>query len=104
MINRSGSWGTVQELRVSEPQEKFEGIPLVGVYPVPSKYSYWLGDTKQNSTSMEYTLSASYYQKDDWSVMWPETEIISVPPNDISTIDVTLVAPTDLQTGVYQGF
>ena len=104
MINRSGSWGTVQELRVSEPQEKFEGIPLVGVYPVPSKYSYWLGDTKQNSTSMEYTLSASYYQKDDWSVMWPETEIISVPSNDISTIDVTLVAPTDLQTGVYQGF
>jgi len=104
MINRSGSWGTVQELRVSEPQEKFEGIPLVGVYPVPSKYSYWLGDTKQNSTSMEYTLSASYYQKDDWSVMWPETEIISVPSNDISTIDVTLVTPTDLQTGVYQGF
>ncbi len=104
MINRSGSWGTVQELRVSEPQEKFDGIPLVGVYPVPSKYSYWLGDTKQNSTSMEYTLSASYYQKDDWSVMWPETEIISVPPHDISTVDVTLVAPTDLQTGVYQGF
>ena len=104
MINRSGSWGTVQELRVSEPQEKFEGIPLVGVYPVPSKYSYWLGDTKQNSTSMEYTLSASYYQKDDWSVMWPETEIISVPPNDISTVDVTLVTPNDLQTGVYQGF
>jgi len=104
MINRSGSWGTVQELRVSEPQEKFEGVPLVGVYPVPSKYSYWLGDTKQNSTSMEYTLSASYYQKDDWSMMWPETELISVPPNDISTIDVTLVTPTDLQTGVYQGF
>jgi hypothetical protein len=104
MINRSGSWGTVQELRVSEPREKFEGVPLVGVYPVPSKYSYWLGDTKQNSTSMEYTLSASYYQKDNWSVMWPETEIISVPPNDTSTIDVTLVTPTNLQTGVYQGF
>jgi subtilisin family serine protease len=104
MINRSGSWGTVQELRVSEPQEKFKGIPLVGVYPVPSKYSYWLGDTKQNSTSMEYTLSASYYQKDDWSVMWPETETISVPSNDVSTINVTLVAPNDLQTGVYQGF
>jgi hypothetical protein len=53
---------------------------------------------------MEYTLSASYYQKDNWSVMWPETEIISVPPNDTSTIDVTLVTPTNLQTGVYQGF
>ena len=62
MVNRAGSWGTVQELRVSEPVEKFEGEPLVGVYPVPSRYSYWLGDTNQNSTSMDYTLSASYYE------------------------------------------
>ena len=31
MVNRAGSWGTVQELRVSEPKEKFTGVPLVGV-------------------------------------------------------------------------
>ena len=104
MVNRAGSWGTVQELRVSEPKEKFDGIPLVGIYPVPTKYSFWLGDTKQNSTSMDYTLSASYYQKDNWSMLWPETEIISIPPYDVSTVDVTLVTPNDLQTGVYQGF
>ncbi len=104
MVNRAGSWGTVQEIRVSEPKEKFEGVPLVGVYPVPTKYSYWLGDTKQNSTSMDYTLSASYYQKDNWSMLWPETETISIPPHDTSTVDVTLVTPNDLQTGVYQGF
>ena len=104
MVNRAGSWGTVQELRVSEPKEKFDGIPLVGIYPVPTKYSFWLGDTKQNSTSMDYTLSASYYQKDNWSMLWPETETISIPPHDISTVDVTLVTPNDLQTGVYQGF
>ena len=104
MVNRAGSWGTVQEIRISEPKEKFEGVPLVGIYQVPTKYSYWLGDTKQNSTSMDYTLSASYYQKDNWSMLWPDTEIISIPPNDISTVDVTLVTPDDLQTGVYQGF
>ena len=104
MVNRAGSWGTVQELRVSEPKEKFEGVPLVGIYPVPTKYSFWLGDTKQNSTSMDYTLSASYYQKDNWSMLWPETETISIPPHDFSTVDVTLVTPNDLQTGVYQGF
>jgi len=104
MVNRAGSWGTVQEIRVSEPKEKFEGVPLVGVYPVPTKYSYWLGDTKQNSTSMDYTLSASYYKKDNWSMLWPETETISIPPHDTSTVDVTLVTPNDLQTGVYQGF
>ena len=104
LVNRAGSWGTVQELRVSEPNEKFEGIPLVGVYPVPTRYSYWLGDTKQNSTSMDYTLSASYYEKEKWPLLWTEHETISVPPENSSTVDVTLVTPTNFQTGVYQGF
>lgn len=104
MVNRAGSWGTVQELRVSEPNEKFKGVPLVGVYPVPTRYSYWLGDTKQNSTSMDYTISASHYEKEKWPLLWPEQEKISVPPNKSSTVDITLVTPNDFQTGVYQGF
>jgi hypothetical protein len=104
MINRAGSWGTVQELRVSEPKEKFEGEPLVGVYPVPSRYSYWLGDTNQNSTSMDYTLSASYYNSDQWSVLWPDSKVIDVPPNNSANVVVTLIVPNDYQTGVYQGF
>jgi len=104
MVNRAGSWGTVQELRVSEPNEKFDGVPLVGVYPVPTRYSYWLGDTNQNSTSMDYTVSASYYQKDKWSVLWPDSHIIDVPSKNIATVNVTLVVPNDFQTGVYQGF
>ena len=104
MVNRSGSWGTVQELRVSEPKEKFSGTPLVGVYPVPTRYSYWLGDTQQNSTSMDYTLSASYYQKNTWPLLLPESEMISVLPNDSASVNVILETPDDLQTGVYQGF
>ena len=104
MINRAGSWGTVQELRITEPNEQFKGTPLVGVYPIPTRYSYYLGDTKQNSTSMEYTLSASYYQKDKWSVIWPESETITVPANDTAKVDISLVVPNDLQTGNYQGF
>ena len=104
MINRAGSWGTVQELRVSDPKEKFDGVPLVGIYPVPTRYSYWLGDTQFNSTSMDYTLSASYYQKEDWSILLPESTAVTVPPNEIATVDVSIVTPNDLQTGVYQGF
>jgi hypothetical protein len=104
LISRAGSWGTVQELRITEPNEKFEGTPLVGVYPVPTRYSYWLGDTRQNSTSMDYTLSASYYQKQNWSVMWPESSTITVPPQDTANVKVNLVLPNDIQTGVYQGF
>jgi hypothetical protein len=104
LISRAGSWGTVQELRISEPAEKFEGTPLVGVYPVPTKYSYWLGDTKLNSASMEYTLSASYYQKQNWSVIWPESSTITVASHDTTKVKVNLVLPSDIQTGVYQGF
>ena len=104
LVNRGGSWGTVQEIRISEPNEKFDGVPLVGVYPVPTRYSYWLGNTNQNSTSMDYTISASYYQNDKWKLLWPEYETISVPPNDVSTVDITLVTPNNLETGAYQGF
>ena len=104
MISRAGSWGTVQELRISEPNEKFEGTPLVGVYPIPTRYSYWLGDTKLNSTSMDYTLSASYYQKTNSPQFWVDTKSVTVPAKDTAKVNVTLVAPNDLQTGVYQGF
>ena len=104
MVSRSGSWGTVQELRISEPNEKFKGIPLVGVYPVPTKYSYWLGDTKLNSTSMNYTLSASYYQKEPWQSVWTSIHSVTVPAKNSANIDVTLITPEDSQTGVYQGF
>ena len=104
MINRAGSWGTVQELRISNPTEKFDGVPLVGVYPVPTRYSYWLGDTQQNSTSMEYSLSASYYEKNKWDVLWSDSQTIDVTPKNSKTVDVTLIVPNDSQTGVYQGF
>ena len=104
LISRAGSWGTVQELRITEPNEKFEGTPVVGVYPVPTKFSYWLGDTYLNSTSMDYTLSASYYQKQDWPVVWPEKYKIIVPPKSSANVKMNLVLPQDIQMGVYQGF
>jgi len=104
LISRAGSWGTVQELRITEPLEKFDGTPLVGVYPVPTRYSFWQGNTGMNSTSMDYSLSASYYQKQNWSVMWPESSTITVAPHDTADVKINLVLPTEIQTGVYQGF
>ena len=66
MVNRGGSWGTVQELRITEPSKKFNDVPVVGVYSVPTKYSYWSGDSKINSTSMNYTLSGNIFAKNAW--------------------------------------
>ena len=104
LVNRAGSWGTVQELRVSDPNEKFDGTPLVGIYPVPTRFSYWQGNTNLNSTSMDYTVIASYYSKESWPLVWSESTDVIVPPKQTITTDVTLVIPDDLQPGVYQGF
>ena len=106
LVNRAGSWGTTQEMRISQPNTRFEGVPLVGVYPVPARYSYWFGETVQNSTAMDYTVTASYYEKKRWPLIWTESDTVNVLPKDSSTVDVTLVVPpdSDIQTGVYQGF
>jgi uncharacterized membrane protein len=53
---------------------------------------------------MDYTLSASYYKKQKWSVIWPETSTITVPPKDSVDVKINLSLPEGIQTGVYQGF
>jgi hypothetical protein len=63
MVNRGGSWGTVQELRISDPSEKFANTPLLGVYPVPNVFSFWQGERRINSTAMNYTLTIEFYDR-----------------------------------------
>nr|ABZ06971.1 putative Subtilase family protein [uncultured marine crenarchaeote HF4000_ANIW93J19] len=108
MVSRGGSWGTVQEIRISDPLEKFENEPVIGVYPVPKIFSFWKGNTNQNSTSMDYTLSTSYYQ----NVLWDDITVsgalvddeLTIFANDFTDVRATLSVPSDRQTGVYQGF
>ena len=104
LVNRGGSWGTVQEVRISDPSEKFDNEPVVGIYPVPERYSYWNGNTNKNSTSMDYTLSASYFGNKLWDNVSVNTQKISVPPKNSSKVSAVLSVPPDMQTGVYQGF
>ncbi|CDI06306.1 S8 family serine peptidase [Candidatus Nitrosotenuis uzonensis] len=104
MVNRAGSWGTGQELRVTDPKSKFQHTPLVGVYAVPTKYSYWLGDTKKNATSMDYTITASYYKKQEWSSIWLDTGTVRVQPKSTSSVTATIIAPKSASPGLYQGF
>ena len=104
MVNRGGSWGTVQELRISEPNSKLKNVPLLGVYPLPTRYSYWLGDTKKNSTSMDYTVTASFYKKENWDNIWVNYNHIQVPPHGLTDIVATLIVPSDAKPGVYQGY
>ncbi len=104
LINRGGAWGTIQELRVSEPAAQIKHVPLVGVYPVPTRYSYWTGDTKKNSTSTDYTLTATYYKKIPWNEIWLGSKSIQVKPHDIARVTATLIVPQDKTPGLYQAF
>lgn len=104
LVTRGGSWGTVQEIRISNPTDLFDGVPMVGVYPVPARYSYWAGAIGVNATSMNYTVSASYYDREEWDSVWPGQAEVQVMPDDVYEVDVTLIVPDDVHTGAYQGF
>ena len=104
LVNRGGSWGTVQEIRISDPSEKFDNEPVVGIYPVPERYSYWNGNTNKNSTSMDYTLSASYFGNKLWDDVSVNSQKILIPPRNSLKVTAVLSVPADMQTGVYQGF
>ena len=104
LVNRGGSWGTVQEIRISDPSEKFDSEPVVGIYPVPERYSYWSGNTNKNSTSMDYTLSASYFGNKLWDDVSVASQKILIPPKNSSKVTAILSVPPDMHTGVYQGF
>ena len=104
LVNRGGSWGTVQEIRITNPAEKFENEPVIGIYPVPSRYSFWTGNINQNTTSIDYTLITSYYADDLWTDVVIDTNKVTIPPNNSTKISASISVPADRQTGVYQGF
>ena len=104
LVNRGGSWGTNQELRITEPTTQFPNQPVVGIYPVPERYSYWGGSINQNSTSMDYTLSASYFKKNNWNDLTVEKQLVTIPPKQIVEVNAEILSNVDQKTGIYDGF
>ena len=104
LVNRGGSWGTNQELRITNPIDQFDNQPVVGIYPVPERYSYWGGSIHANSTSMDYTLSASYFKKNNWNDVTVEKQVITIPPHQIIEVNAEILSRDDQKTGIYDGF
>ena len=104
LVNRGGSWGTVQELRISKPIQQFENQPVIGVYPVPERYSFWGGSIKQNSTSFDYTLSASYFTKDTWNDITLDKQSITIPAKETVEVNAKISTNKEQKTGIYDGF
>ncbi len=104
MVSRAGSWGTVQEMRVSDPSSQFRDTPLVGVYPVPDRYSYWYGANGMDAAPMPYAVGAAYYARERWDDVWVSGATVEVPPGESRSVRATLVVPDGQPSGVYQGF
>jgi len=104
LVNRGGSWGTNQELRITDPITHFDNTPIVGIYPVPERYSYWGGSINQNSTSMNYTLSASFFKKNNWDDLTVEKQTVTIPPQQTVQLNVEISSNDNQKTGIYDGF
>jgi subtilase family protein len=108
MINRGGSWGTVQELRISDPIEKFKNEPLIGVYPVPTVYSFWQGDRQINSTAMNYTLTVEFYKRQTNDAIDLEGATngkvsVMLAPKSNETVKAIIKTTDETIPGVYYG-
>lgn len=110
MINRGGSWGTVQELRVADPGEKFVNTPLIGVYPVPEVFSFWQGDRLINSTAMNYTLTIEFYKRQAnpdiklaQDFITTNSVSLKIPANGIASVKATIRTTEETLPGVYYG-
>ena len=108
MVNRGGSWGTTQEVRVGDPGAKFKGTPVVGVYPVPTVFSFWRGDRLVNSTSMNYTLTVDFYKR----LPNPDVRVdgtlgddayLNVPAGGKASVRATIATRNDTMPGIYYG-
>lgn len=104
MVNRGGAWGTVQQVTIRDPLERIQNTPLIGVYPVPTIYSYWSGNTKQNTTAMNYTLTVSFYKKSSWNMLSVDPDTLELAPNSQRTFTAGLTVSDDIMPGIYQGF
>lgn len=107
MVARGGSWGTTQELRVGDPASKFKGTPVLGVYPVPTIFSFWRGDRLVNSTSMDYTLTVEFYKRQpNLSIQFDgsgDQTVLTVPARGTAKLGATIFTGDDTMTGNYYG-
>lgn len=108
MIARGGSWGTTQELRVGDPASKFKGTPMLGVYPVPTVFSFWRGDRLINATSLDYTLTVEFYKRQPNGSIQIEGSAgnqttLSVPAGGTANFTATVTTTDETMTGNYFG-
>ncbi len=109
MVNRGGSWGTIQELRVADPATKFTGTPVIGVYPVPSIFSFWRGDREINATAMDYTLTVEFYKRmPNHEVQFDQNIVkdkafLTVEPHSKASVGASVVTNDDTIPGIHYG-
>ncbi len=103
MVNRGGAWGTIQEMRVSDPKDKFAGTPVIGIYPVPDVYSFWRGDTRIDAAPMNYTLTIEFYKRMPNPDITLDSDRLTILPGGNGTVRATVSVSEDAVSGVHYG-
>lgn len=103
MVNRGGSWGTTQEVRIGDPDSRFKGTPVIGVYPVPTVFSFWRGDRLINSTAMNYTLTIEFYKRLPNPAVQLDSAHLTVPAGGKAMLKATINTKDDALPGIYYG-
>jgi hypothetical protein len=103
MINRGGAWGTTQEMRVADPQAKFAGTPVIGIYPVPDVYSFWRGDTRIDAAPMNYTLTVEFYKRTPNPDITLDKDSLTILPRGNGTVHAIITVDSDAISGIHYG-
>lgn len=104
LVNRAGSYGTIQEVRISDPGRRITHTPLIGVYPVPIYVSIWRGVTRENASAINYTLTIYYYKKAEWNWIKLDRHHLTLKPNSTTEFKATVEVPLDAKPGTYQAY
>ncbi len=104
LVNTNYAWADAEEARVSNPNVKFTGTPVLGIYQNPTLHSYWYSGSNRTASPIKFSISVYYYQKVPWQLVSFDRTLIHVGANSNATLEATLIVPSNATAGTYQGF
>jgi len=104
LINTNYAWSDSEEVRISGPNLKFTGTPVIGVYQNPKINSYWTGATNKSASPIRFNIFVFYYKKASWDLLSFDHSSAGVGSSASNTFEATVSVPANTSPGIYEGF
>ncbi len=104
LVNTNYAWANAEEARVSNPNVKFTGTPVLGIYQNPTLHSYWYSGSNRSASPMKFSISVYFYQRVPWKRVSFDRTLVHVGANSDATFEATFRVPSNATAGTYQGF